>query len=423
MIKIKTIFQIGMSLLIANLGYSQPVSSVNIDSCYVWAKRNYPLSRRYELLEKSTAYSIENANKAYLPQFSIVGQATYQSEVTQIPIDLPNMSIEPLSNDQYRLYGEVNQPLTDLFLVNHNKGLVVTNAKAEIQKLEVELYQVKDRINNLYFGVLLLDAQIAQSEVIKKDLQNGLDRLSTAVANGLALPSDADNLKAELLKANQRVIELKSNRQAYIQMLVLFTGKAMDESTILEKPVAQITSLEIHRPELKLYDFQKSTFDYQAKLLKVKNLPRFSLFLQSGLGRPALNLLSNDFETYYLGGLKLNWNFTGLYTYKNDKKIIELNQKGIDLQRDVFLFNTNLTLKQQSTEMAKYRELIRSDNEILVLREGIKNTLQQQLAFGTVTSNDYLTAVNAQDQAQLSLILHQIQLLLAQYNYQTTAGN
>jgi outer membrane protein TolC len=358
-----------------------------------------------------------------LPQFNIAGQATYQSEVTKVPISIPNVSIPELSKDQYKLYGEVSQPITDLFTVKDQKELVKANSEIEEQKIEVELYKLKERINNLFFGLLLIDAQIQQTELLKKDIQSGIDKINTAITNGTALKSSADNLKAELLKANQRTIELKSNKKGYAAMLSLFINQPILESTILVKPNPQLISNIINRPELKMYDLQKKTFDVQSKLITAKNLPRFSLFFQGGLGRPALNMLSNDVKGYYIGGLRLNWSLTGFYTYNKEKKILALNQNGLDIQKDVFLFNTNLNLQQQGSEITKVQELIETDNSIITLRESIKNTTKNQLENGTATTNDYLTAINAQDQAQQNLLLHQIQLLMAQYNYQTTSGN
>jgi outer membrane protein TolC len=419
----KKVKLIAICCCLSATAFAQSTTSLNIDSCYTMAKRNYPLVKQYALIEKSKEYSIDNANKNYLPQFNIAGQATYQSEVTQLPISLPNVSIEPLSKDQYKLYGEVSQPITDLFTVKDQKELVKANAEIEGQKIEVELYKLKERINNLFFGMLLIDAQIQQTELLKKDIQSGIDKTNTAIENGTALKSSADNLKAELLKANQRTIELKSNRKGYAAMLSLFINHPITENTTLIKPSPQIISNTINRPELKLYDLQKKTFDVQSKLITARNLPRFSLFFQGGLGRPALNMLSNDLKGYYIGGLRLNWNLTGLYTYNKEKKILALNQNGLDIQRDVFLFNTNLNLQQQNSEVTKVQELIETDNSIITLRESIKNTTKNQLENGTVTTNDYLTAVNAQDQAQQNLLLHQIQLLMAQYNYQTTSGN
>lgn len=409
--------------LTATVSFAQSVGNLTIDSCYTMAKRNYPLVKQYALIEKSKEYSIDNVNKSYLPQFNIAGQATYQSEVTKVPISIPNMSIPELSKDQYKLYGEVSQPITDLFTVKDQKELVKTNSEIEVQKIEVELYKLKERINNLFFGILLIDAQIQQTELLKKDIQSGIDKINTAIANGTALKSTADNLKAELLKANQRTIELKSNRKGYADMLSLFINQTISENTTLVRPSPQIISNAINRPELKLYELQKKTFDVQSKLITAKNLPRFSLFFQGGLGRPALNMLSNDVKGYYIGGLRLNWNLTGFYTYNKEKKILALNQNALDIQKDVFLFNTNLNLQQQNSEVTKVQQLIETDNSIITLRENIKNTTKNQLENGTATTNDYLTAVNAQDQAQQNLLLHQIQLLMAQYNYQTTSGN
>ena len=419
----KRIKLIALYCSITVIAFSQQVTSLTIDSCFEMAKRNFPLVKQYALIDKSKSYSIDNANKSYLPQFNIGGQATYQSEVTHIPISLPNVKVSELSKDQYKLYGEVSQAVTDLFTTKDYRELISANAEIEGQKIEVELYKLKERISNLFFGILLIDAQIQQTELLKKDIQSGIDKVSVAIAYGTALKSSADNLKAELLKANQRTIELKSNRSGYAAMLSYFIDQTVDETTFLIKPSPQIISSTINRPELKLFDFQKRTFEVQNKLIKAKNLPRLNLFLQGGLGRPALNMLSNDVNLYYLAGLRLNWNLAGLYTYKNEKQILSLNQKGLDIQKEIFLFNTNVILHQQNSEVSKMQELIETDNSIITLRESIKNKTKVQLENGTATSTDYLIDVNAQDQAAQNLILHQIQFLMTQYNYQITSGN
>lgn len=419
----KRIKLIALYCSITVLVYSQHVTSLTIDSCFEMAKRNFPLVKQYALIDKSKSYSIDNANKSYLPQFNIGGQATYQSEVTHIPISLPNVKVSELSKDQYKLYGEVSQAVTDLFTTKDYRELISANAEIEGQKIEVELYKLKERISNLFFGILLIDAQIQQTELLKKDIQSGIDKVSVAIAYGTALKSSADNLKAELLKVNQRTIELKSNRSGYAAMLSYFIDQTVDETTFLIKPSPQIILSAINRPELKLFDLQKRTFEVQNKLIKAKNLPRLNLFLQGGLGRPALNMLSNDVNLYYLAGLRLNWNLAGFYTYKNEKQILSLNQKGLDIQKEIFLFNTNVILHQQNSEVSKMQELIETDNSIITLRESIKNKTKVQLENGTATSTDYLIDVNAQDQAAQNLILHQIQFLMTQYNYQITSGN
>jgi outer membrane protein TolC len=307
--------------------------------------------------------------------------------------------------------------------VKDNKNLIESNMQVETQKVEVEIYKLRERINQLFFGILLIDEQLKQTDLLKKDIQSGIDKTNVAIQNGTATKSSVNILKAELLKANQRTIELKATRKGYAEMLSHFIGTAIDENTTLLKPAPQLVSNTINRPELKFYDLQKKTFDLQNKLITAKNLPRFSLFFQGGLGRPALNMLSNDVQGYYIGGLRLNWNLTGFYTYNKEKKILAVNQDFIDIQRETFLFNTNLNLRQQNSEITKVQELIETDSDIISLRESVKNTTKIQLENGTATTNDYLISVNAEDQARQNLILHEIQLLMAQYNYQTMSGN
>jgi len=416
----KVILAVGYGLLATGYVSGQ---SLSLNNCLEMARQHYPLIKQYALIEKTKEYSISNAQKAYLPQFNIAGQASYQSDVTRLPLSLPGMNIPVMDKDQYRLYGEVSQSVTDLFTVKDQKEYIHTNSEIEVQKTAVELYKLRERIYTLYFGILLFDAQLKQADLLKKDIQNGIEKTNVAIANGVALKSTADNLKAELLKTDQRSIELKAARKGYADMLALFIDKPVDENTILEKPARQILSNTINRPELTLFNLQKRAFNVQEKLISAKNLPRLSAFFQSGLGRPGLNMLDNDFQAYYIGGLRLSWNFTNFYTYKSEKKILALQQHAIDVQRDAFLFNTNLVLKQQNAEIAKMQALIETDRSLITLRENIKKTAQNQLSYGTSTTNDYLMAINAEDQARQNLIIHEIQFLMTAYSYQTTTGN
>ncbi|PRD46513.1 TolC family protein [Sphingobacterium haloxyli] len=415
---------IGCWLITNNYTYAQLSRSLNLDVCYQLAENNYPLVKQYALLDKTKEYSLTNASKGYLPQINVGGQASYQSDVTQIPISLPNIDVPSMSKDQYKLYGEVSQPLTDLFMVKHQKELVYANAAVEEQKVEVELYKLKERINQFYFGILLIDAQIAQVELLKKDIRSGMNRNDVAIANGIALKSSSDVLAAELLKADQRTIELKATRKGYADMLSLFINRTIDEHTILEKPfTATALMTEINRPELKLFETQKKTFDVHNKLINNRVLPHFSLFFQGGYGRPGLNMLNNNFDLYYIGGVRLTWNISSFYTQKQEKQLLDLSQNALEVQKETFLFNTNLTLKQQDSEIAKLEELIQTDRDIVQLRKNVKLSAQNQLAYGTTTTNDYLTYINAEDQAKQNMIVHEIQLLMAQYNFKTTSGN
>jgi outer membrane protein TolC len=402
----------------------QPLS---IDSCYAKARRNYPLIKQFGLIEKSKSYSIENVSKGYLPQITVAGQATYQSDVTQpmlnqnLPGTLP--LFETISKDQYKLYGEVVQPITDLFTLNNHKDLVNINANVEAQKIEVELYRLFERIDQLFFGMLLIELQVEQNEIVKKDINAGIEKTTAAIANGTALKSNLSLLKAELLKAEQRTTELKAGWKSYADMLGQFTNENITTYTKLQRPLMPKYSGIINRPELQLYDLQKQAFEVQGNIVNAKNLPRFSLFFQGGAGRPALNFLSNDFEMYYMTGLRVNWNISSFYTLGRDKEILQLNREIVEKQKETFLFNTNLTLKQQMNETAKTEALIKTDEEIIALREEIKNTARNQLENGTISAIDYVSYVNAEDQARQNLMLHQVQLLMVLYNNKTTTGN
>jgi len=387
------------------------------------AKRNFPLINQLGLLQQSKDFSIDNANKAYLPQVSINGSATYQSDVTKVPIAIPSMSIPSLSKDQYKAYAEVNQALTDMFLVKDQHRLIEANNKVESQKIEVELYKLRDRITQLFFGILLVDAQIKQTNLMKSDIENGVQQIESAVRNGTSTRSNLSKLQAELLKVQQRETEQQAAKNAYLQMLAHFIGQPLSEDVELIASSGTVNDNAINRPELSLFQDQDDAIAIQNQLLYNRNLPRFSAFVQGGVGRPGLNMLNPDMQGYYIAGLRLNWNLSSLYTYKNDKKNIDISRQLLEKQKETFLFNVDITLLQQKEETNKYQKLIDTDNEIVQLRELVKKATAAQLKNGVASTYDYMTAVTEEDQARQNMVLHQIQLQLSQYNQKITTGN
>ena len=396
---------------------------LTIEECYDLARKNYPLIKQHELITKTKDYSVENAAKGYLPQVSFSGQATYQSETFKFPFNIPNVALPQVSKDQYKIQAEVNQTIYDGGAIRNQQNLKRTDETIQQQSLEVSLYAIKERINQLFFGVLLIEEQLKQNDLQKNNIQNGIDKVEASLANGTALRSSLDELKAELIKANQNTTELTTTRTAYLQMLSLFINENLDENTRLVKPQPVVSAPEIKRPELVLYDNQKKTFDIQEKQLRTAYLPKISAFAQGAYGRPTLNIINNNFGFYALGGIKFNWSLSGLYTRRNDKQLLAINRQNLDIQKETFLFNTRISLTQQNAEANKYSRLADDDAKIVVLRESVKNASKAQLANGVITSHDYISQVNAENQARLSLVLHQIQLLQSQYNYKTTSGN
>ncbi|WP_262250045.1 TolC family protein [Parapedobacter soli] len=387
------------------------------------AAENYPMVKQRDLISKSASYAIDQVDKRYLPQITINGQATYQSAVTEIPIPVPGMDISTVDKDQYKFYGEVSQNLYDGGLTRMNKLAIATDSDVDQQALEVELYKIKERVNELYFGILLLDAQLAQNDLLQKDIQSGLDKITAAIANGAALKSEGSLLEAERLKVRQQATELAATRRAYLYMLGLFIGRSLGEHTSLETPAHPDASETIGRPELGWYALQKQRIDVERKLLDAKNRPRLGLFLQAGVGRPALNLLSNNLEAYYYGGVRLSIPISGFYTLKKERALLDMKDATVDVQKETFVFNTNLSLHQQRTEAAKYEQLLATDNEIIALRKSVKDAALSQLENGVINTADYVREALAVSNARLSKIYHELQLLKAQHDISYTSGN
>ena len=407
----------GMTLTQAQL------TSLTIEECYTMAREHYPLARQRDLIRQSEAYSLENASKGNLPQVSIYGQATYQSDVPHIPFDIPGQDVPLIPKDQYKLYGEVTQVIYDGGSTGMEKQGQEASALAEQQKIEIELYKLKERINQLFFGVLLINEQLKQTELLQKDIKLGIAKIQAAIDNGTALKSSTAVLQVEMLKSNQRIVELESTRNAYLEMMGLMINQSLDENTELIKPAAVSQDEEINRPEMAYYDYQRTYLSLQNDMLNVRNRPKVNLFLQGGIGRPGLNIFDDQVAGYYMGGLRVYWPLTSFYSFKNDQAIININTQGIDLQEETFLFNTRLQVRQQNNEILKLEELLLTDDEIVALRTTIKNTALSQLENGVITTNDYLREVNAEDSARQSKTLHEIQLRMAQYNLLTTTGN
>ncbi|MCQ6956344.1 TolC family protein [Mucilaginibacter aquariorum] len=419
----KLFYLCAFQLLTLSYSHAQPAGQLTLNDCYTLAKQNYPLIRQRELIAIAADYTVDNIRKGYLPQLNINGQATYQSAVTQVPVKLSNAAIPDISKDQYKFYGEINQLVYDGGVLGQQKQLAKGNAAVEQQQLETSLYELKERINQLYFGVLLIDEQIKQNELLIKNVQLGLNKVQAAIKNGAAFKSNGDVIRADLLKTKQHTIELQASRKAYADMLSLFTGRGIDSQTVLAKPGAVIASKQINRPELLVYDEQSKNLDVQNKMITAKALPKLNAFFQGGMGRPALNMLSGGADAYYIGGIRFTWSPSAFYTIKKERALINISRRNLGVQKETFLFNTNLTVKQQDAEIGKYQQLLASDNEIIELRDKVKTTAMAQLENGVINGNDFLSEVNAEDQARQNKILHEIQLLMAQHNQKTTTGN
>ncbi len=407
-------------LLLVAISFTSGAQVLTIEQCYEMAKQNYPLTRQRELLIQSNEYTVNNIAKGNWPQLLISGQDSYQSEVVKLPFP----ESPQIPKNQYRVYGEINQPLTDLITVRRQKESQQASALSQVQNLEVELFKLKERVDQLYFGVLLLNEQATQNDLYKKDIRNGLERVEAAVANGVDFKTSITKMQAEMLKAEQRDIDLAFSKKSFLDMLGLLINQSLNEQTILQWPVEVEVTNQINRPELKFFDFQSQILDEQTKVLNTKTLPKFSLFLQGGWGQPSpLNLVNASLTGYYIGGIRLNWSINNFYTIRNERKIMEVNKSIIASQRETFLLNTKQTMGKQNAEIEKLKQLLKKDSEIVDLLSSVKKTSAEQLQNGVITSHDYLREVNGEDLAKQNAALHKVQLAMAQYNLKTTSGN
>ena len=408
--------------------------TLNLDTCQKKAKNNYPLLKQYGLIEKTADYNLSNANKAYLPQVSLLAKATYQSDVTAIPENLGQVltqlsgqpvSFPVLSKDQYQAALEVNQLVWDGGVVNAQKKMIKASSEAEKQKLEVDLYALNDRINNLFFGVMLIKEQLNVNRILQDELASNYQRMQSYLKNGLIQQADLDAVKVEQINAAQQETDLKSVLKSYCQMLSVFTGLQVNENTELEKPLLPVVNENIQnkRPELSLFDSQKNLLESQKKTIVAGNLPKIGLFIQGGYGRPGFDFFNNDFTSFYIGGVRLSWNISGFYTQKNELKKIETGQKNVDIMKETFLFNTNLLTTQQLNEIDKLRSTLKNDEEIILLRNNIKKAAEAKFQNGTITTTDLLREINAENIARQTRTLHEIQLCMAVCQLKNTTNN
>ncbi len=397
---------------------------LTIESCQTKARTNYPLIKQTGLIEQTAAYNIANANKGYLPQFSISAKATYQSEVTEIPIKLPNMSIESMSKDQYQVMAEVQQTLWDGGIIGSQKKTIQANTEMEKQKTEVDLYALNDRVNQLFFGILLLNEQLRQNDLLQQELKTMFDRVTAYMSGGIANQSDIDAVKVEQLKTKQRRAEIIATRKSFKEMLSAMIGEAITDETELTKPAIQSPSTDFSkRAEYGLFNAQTAFFDSQRQSISAGNMPKIGLFFQAGYGKPGLNMLKTDFSAFYIGGVRLSWNFGGFYSQKNNFGKIEINKQMTDVQKQTFEFNTKLKISQQSNDIEKYNQQIAADDEIITLRKSIKDAANVKLENGTISVSDMIREVNAENIAIQDKSLHEMQLLIAIFNLKNTTNN
>ena len=415
-----------VNLLLVLCHISNAQTTLSLEECYRQAETHSPQAGQTRLIQEAADLQIKLLNRNYVPQSRINGQATWQSDVTSVPIKLPNFELTPPPKDQYKLTLDVTQTIWDGGLTEKQKSATLANQQVEQQRVVVDLYRIREQVSNLYFGALFAERQLRNFEILQQVLNAKLLKTKASVQNGVAIRSNVLSLEARILEVEQQLLETQKRRASALEGLSLLTGTNIDVNTTLQAPATQLVNgIEITRPELRLFDAQKQNLAVNEQLIKAKNLPKLSAFATGGYGRPGLNFLATQFQTYFIGGIQLQIPLTHLYTNSQGLEIQQLrvNQQRIERQRESFLLETQIRLASQRQEVGRLQALVASDRKLIEIRGSIRKASESQLDNGIITASDYLTELNNEDTARQNLILHEIQLLQAQNNQRITSGN
>lgn len=395
--------------------------SITLQECYDLATKNYPLAKQSQLLDAQNQLDKEIVSNARLPQINVDAQATYQSDVIEIPI--PNSGIEPLNKDQYRATLSVNQLIYNGGATNASLEVKSAQTKTKQKQVEVNLYQLKQRINQYFFSILLAQETNALLKAKKAQLQSKLDEVKTGIAYGVVLPASDKVLEAELLKINQQFTEVESKKMVLIESLSNMIGQSLDASTTFQKPLVDTPiDTALNRPELDLFQLKKEEISNNEALIAKQNAPKLLGFATGGYGNPGLNMLDNSFQPFYTMGIKLNWNVFDWNSNKKQRESLAINKDIIETEAETFKLNTNIELNQQQREIEKMEAFITSDLEIIKLRREVLNAADSQLKNGVITSSAYITELTNLYEDENTLVQHKIQLQLAKANYNVIKG-
>ena len=394
--------------------------SLNIDSCYVFATRNYPLIKQYELIEKTKEYTLSNAGKAYLPQVSLTAIEGY------VFGDLPTIGASgDGSNFKFIGIGQINQTIWDGGATKTKKKIINAQSETDKANVDVAMHDLRSRVNQLYFGILLIDEQLKQLEIQNTTLTNNVNRIKQLTDNGLAYKTDLDEIRVEQLKLNQQRTEFNYTRNGYVIMLSLLIGAHINSQTILQKPPVsdQGSNLGIIRPELSLYKSQRNLVIAQSDMQRVNVMPKIGLLGAGVLLAPGINQGSSKATTIGVAGLSVGWNIGALYTNSNEKELKQQSLNKINVQEETFLFNTRLQLTQTNANIEKQKAVLAQDEEIVNLRKIIREGYQLKYDTGAGPLIDLLNATEKESEARGQKALHEMQLLMTLYEYKTISGN
>lgn len=399
-------------------------SIVTLDFCLRKAEANHPLFQQYDLLDASSNLRLQNLGKTYLPEMNVNGDAHYQSDVTEVPTVIPSFAPEPLDKDQYKISFDVSQMIYDGGITRKNKEIEGLDNRINRQNVGITMYQMKEKVVGTYFSIISLQESRKLLEVSRQNLESRLTEVESGVKNGVVLASNAEIIKAELLKIDQKDIEMDAGIELGYKVLSILTGTEIPVGTQLELAGPAIESYVAGKDRLEytLFTLQQEKAESMKKLASSKLVPRVYAYGSAGYGKPGFNMLLNDFDDLYIIGAKLTWNVWNWNKTKNEKTILDLHREIISSNRASFDQNLATDLEKRLSEISKYEALLPKDQQIVDIRAGIVHTYASQLSNGVITATEYITELHSETEARLNLRIHEIALIKAKYDYLAAAG-
>lgn len=405
--------------------YGQTSDSLTIEACFKFAMENSPLSKQYRISEDALSYRIKNLNSNWLPATNINAQALYNSEtidfsdlIEGIPVDLPT-----LDKDQYKFWAEINQTIYDGGLTKARKNIERKSYEAETYQTNTDLLLLKQKVNQVYFSLLISSKSIETVTITLDDLREKKKIIGSGVENGALLPDYLLSINAEEIRLEQQILEMEMSRRQLFNTLSILMDTVISENTILSLPEDVYNNNEINRPELLLFAMQKEKIDAGKKLITATDMPRVFAFSQAAYGRPGYNMISRDFHTFYSAGVGLTWDFMHYGESKRKKQLLDLQKEQVDIKQENFNDLLNIQLESEALNIIKYEEMISKDERILELRKQVSEAAFAKLQQGVITSTEYISEHNNEMIAYLQLENHKILKLQAEYNLQLLKGN
>lgn len=420
---------------------------MSLEQCQTLARENYPLVSQRGLIEKTGEFTVSNAKRNWLPQISLSAQAVYQSEVMTIPedllntmdkmkenplissmIDMPDLDYKGLRKDQYRATVQVEQVIYGGGAIKAQVESARAESEVNKQSWETEMYKLRERVNQLYFGSLLLQEKAKEVDLLISELERNKRLVQSYMEFGVSGPSDVDKIQAEILTAQQQQSEITASQKAYRTMLGIMTGQEITEQTVLAKPEAEAVpnDIKINRPELSFFDAQERMLDAQKKGINSMIKPQIGAFFQGSVGNPGLDyfdaMFNRQWSPYFVAGVQLKWNISGFYTRKGNLNKIDVARSQIASQRETFLYNMNLQSTQELIGINRMYDVMKQDDEIINLRSAIRKRTEAGVANGDASVNDLLKDMHAENLARQNKITHEIELLKDIYSLKHTTN-